>query len=1133
MKLKIAHIADLHIRKNPSRNEEYRSVFENLFSSLKSQKPDTVMVLGDLVHDYNKLEGEQLILAAWFLTELAKIAPVFITEGNHDQNKNSKERINSVEAIVKTLNNPRITHLDTTGEFAYNNDVSFVVWKHGDDANPWDSINKENDKVYIDLFHDPVEGSKSALGHTVEAKRCIRDFKGDVSMFGDIHLYQTFGSAKNKTKAYCGSLIQQNFGEAKEGHGYILWEIVKDNENAAINITHELIEIHNDWSHETLVLHSLNDLENIEIPNVGKYPNIRVLWYGDRNELTNSIKKQIRTYCKNKFNAVNVLIEREKKKIILTETHETVNEVESVNIRTKTFQDEMLKSYLSDIDFNQEEIESVFKLDEIINKRLNKNDDLDAVNEIELHELVLNNFLSYGSNVVLNFDDLKGVIAISAKNGTGKSTLISAILFCLYGKTLHTNRDKQKIFNNKNSATELSVEIKLSINGENYILNRNVKRKKGKEDWTYGPVNFSIHHCDSDWNAIKNENETQQKETTKLFENKIGGYDDFIRNNILTGDIINQYLSTTPSIFLDALLRDMGLNIYEEKHEEYKKYKKDLDSKVGKIVINREEEKIKLEELQELVKENNDKLTSKEEELKQIDNEIASIMYDIDDQTKLLVKIPDDYTHIDSQIKQLEKEIEDVNLNKINRTQNEISSREKTLGDTSVDANQKDQFFLEREKLETQINSLRNGETAEKEKLLLRSVNELERKTEEEISKLNLSLNNIKNDGVNEKMKKENLEKEITLLNEKIEKLKSNICPECNSPVANPDMTKYETILAEKQELLDSSLKTLEFSRKNYKELADKISEIKTQAEKTLELKRNELNEAEKLHSIEKNRIDTLLIEMKKCDSALQRIEIKKQIEEFKEKLAAFQNLIEEKGKQIVQLRKNIEVYQQQRVNNQIIGVKIEGLFKQKEVLNQKETFVENEKNALVLEGKMSAIKVEEIVALLDRHKKQEQREKIFSGYEKAIHRTGIPSLLLKKSLQQINDELSVILSGLNFQLSINDDFELMMMKDGADSEQFTSQGGGAERTYMALALKLALRSTNFNIKHNMIFMDECFDKLDEDNKELMKQYLHEYTNYIDSIFIIAHDENIINISDHIVKPTRNPDGDETYLIVE
>jgi DNA repair exonuclease SbcCD nuclease subunit len=131
---KICHLADIHIRKVPTRNDEYEKVFKTLIDSLIKEKPDRIVIVGDLVHDYLDLQGEQLILASDLLNELSKIAPVRVTRGNHDCRKKNLRRVDSVRAIVKTLHNPDVIYYGATG-FYDDENIMWVVWHHGDQKN--------------------------------------------------------------------------------------------------------------------------------------------------------------------------------------------------------------------------------------------------------------------------------------------------------------------------------------------------------------------------------------------------------------------------------------------------------------------------------------------------------------------------------------------------------------------------------------------------------------------------------------------------------------------------------------------------------------------------------------------------------------------------------------------------------------------------------------------------------------------------------------------------------------------------------------------------------------------------------------------------------------------------------------
>ena len=56
------------------------------------------------------------------------------------------------------------------------------------------------------------------------------------------------------------------------------------------------------------------------------------------------------------------------------------------------------------------------------------------MNNLTLKSCVFNNFMSYGNNVN-EFTFPRGVILMTADNGSGKSTVIEAISYALFGES--------------------------------------------------------------------------------------------------------------------------------------------------------------------------------------------------------------------------------------------------------------------------------------------------------------------------------------------------------------------------------------------------------------------------------------------------------------------------------------------------------------------------------------------------------------------------------------------------------------------------------------------------------------------------------------------------------------------------
>ena len=166
----IAHCADLHIRLQ-HRHKEYRHVFRNLYKSLKTQKPDIIVVAGDIFHSKNHLSPESIKMAGEFFERISKIAPVYVIIGNHDTIVAQKGRVDAITAVLGLTDNDNITLFDKSGLYElpeYSNNpnalgagnVVFGVFDFNDEKNFPTHPTRKTDKTYIALFHGAVNKSE-------------------------------------------------------------------------------------------------------------------------------------------------------------------------------------------------------------------------------------------------------------------------------------------------------------------------------------------------------------------------------------------------------------------------------------------------------------------------------------------------------------------------------------------------------------------------------------------------------------------------------------------------------------------------------------------------------------------------------------------------------------------------------------------------------------------------------------------------------------------------------------------------------------------------------------------------------------------------------------------------------------
>tara|TARA_R110000796_G_scaffold19237_3_gene57784 strand:+ start:337 stop:1149 length:813 start_codon:yes stop_codon:yes gene_type:complete len=230
---KILHCADIHIR-TYRMHEEYKEIFTKFIEELKEYCKDfeyeevRIAIVGDLVHQKITISNEQLILSTWFLRELSKVAPVVLVAGNHDLLENNKDRVDSISPMIHLLDNPNIHFYKESQCYEDENVVwcNYSIFEENERPDIEEGrVEFGNDKTYIGLYHAPLVGASTDIGYEFSEGTSLEHFEGcDMVLLGDIHKRQSFDH-KGIPIVYPSSLIQQNFGESVNKHGYLIWDV--------------------------------------------------------------------------------------------------------------------------------------------------------------------------------------------------------------------------------------------------------------------------------------------------------------------------------------------------------------------------------------------------------------------------------------------------------------------------------------------------------------------------------------------------------------------------------------------------------------------------------------------------------------------------------------------------------------------------------------------------------------------------------------------------------------------------------------------------------------------------------------------------------------------------------------------
>lgn len=1129
---KIAHLADIHIRKSLERHTEYRLVFNELYKSLKKEKPDRIVVVGDIYDNFIDLEGEALILVADFLNNLSTISKVIVTVGNHDIRKKHRTRINTIETVSTLIKNNNIIYYNSTG-FYEDDNIIWSVWDHVDEKNPWkeQKIRKNKDKIYIDLYHNPVYGCSLFNGMKMENKKYpkITEFKGDYSFFGDIHLRQFF---KKKTKAYCGSLIQQDFGESIENHGYLLWDIINNNIKE--------INIYNEYKFVNIIINKNTDYDNLKIKINEKGDNIRlkVKWKDYSANINNDNERKIRNLLKNIVGSDIIKIESDP---IITDINNSEQLTDSIDINDKDIQQSILKEFLINNKVNDNHINKIIELDDIINNRLNIENKISNI-KWNIEKIWFNNFKSYGDNNIIDWKDKNGIIQIHGLNQQGKSTFIDAISYILYGTTLSTQKREKygdnRFINIHRNLNFCDGGVHINVDGEIYTIYRKTT-KKTKKNGKLSSVSTNIEYYKG-YDMIENNKLVgeRDKNTQKKLDSILGNFDDFIRLTLTNADNINDLLSMDRSIFIDNIIKDAGFDIFEKKLNEFKDYKKKL--KIDKIHIDMNKIDIEINELNEKISKDKERNYQLNNNLKNNDNIIKKYQTEKEKMIFSLNKIDDDIIKIDinNTLKNIEKvkyqnndlksnidiynnyikDITNMNLN--------IDSLIKELNDYEKEKNKKDNILS---KYNNDIDQIKD-DLSKKEIELLKKKNNIK----DNVNRLNNEIKSKKIDLLNKTKilnnNLNNIKSNAKKIKNQINKLESTdnnikICPTCFRPldddsqkhidieiiklkkelkILSTDGIKCKTDIDENEKLIKKYEKITIKDMVEYNELL-KLKTDYLNYEKNINLLKNNINILYENIKNEKENIHILTNKIKdinnKKDKYNKIIDYKLLIKDLNINILENNKEIKELNDLIIKYNNNKNyIEQNKKINEKIINIsnKINTIKDDNDLIKNE---IKNIDKNLLLNNNM----VEHYINQINKYKEQEELDYIHNMYQKSMHRDGLPTYLLKKSIYIINNELNILLSDLDFNLFFDENLQLKMKSKIDDKTYNAIEGSGMERTFNACTLKIALRKINNISKPNIILYDEIMNKLVDKSVDEFIEFLYKLKNQIDKIIIIEH----------------------------
>jgi len=294
-------------------------------------------------------------------------------------------------------------------------------------------------------------------------------------------------------------------------------------------------------------------------------PTIQVVWEDLPENFTQDKLKSVKHYFSKKYNTTNVNV-LTKAKNVETETTQSIDV--SVNITDTQYQLDLITNYLKSKG-HEDKSDDVLNINRMVENKMSGDEETSAqFKKWYIRNIEFSNFLSYGENQRLDFDKLNGIVVVESDppNFGGKTVLtVDLLMFLFFNETTKTTK-AEEIFNRFSNKDKVHVKGEITIDGEDYIIVRNIERKMSKKGEWNVKTELDFFKKLSDGSLLNFTGE-QRRETEAFIKNSIGTKEDFLMTILTTGSNLEDLLESKPTARGQVFSRFMGLEFLKRKEE--------------------------------------------------------------------------------------------------------------------------------------------------------------------------------------------------------------------------------------------------------------------------------------------------------------------------------------------------------------------------------------------------------------------------------------------------------------------------------------------------------------------------------------------------------------------------------------
>lgn len=357
---------------------------------------------------------------------------------------------------------------------------------------------------------------------------------------------------------------------------------------------------------------------------VYKNPFIKVTWQDVPENFTSEKIRRVKTYFQDKYQTKNIQV------ITKTITHVKNTKLKSLeasdNILDPQYQKTLMKEFISenkiDIDWSL-----VDRLDNKVNTSIDKNNQNKVrYNKWFIKKIEFSNFLSFGENNIINFEGLDGITVVESnpRNFGGKSTATVDLLMFLFFNSTTKTKTNIDIFNKFTDKDELTVKGEITIDGEDYVIERKSIKKKSRIG-EYNVTNKLEFYKKKPDGTIENLTGEQRRETETFIASAIGTEEDFLSTILTTGYNLEELIESKPTARGQILTKFIGLENLKQKEEICKEIYNEWSKKLVSNTYNISQLEIDNQKYSESSSQSDSEIQRLERELVELDTKLKSL----------------------------------------------------------------------------------------------------------------------------------------------------------------------------------------------------------------------------------------------------------------------------------------------------------------------------------------------------------------------------------------------------------------------------------------------------------------------------------------------------------------------------